>query len=1229
MNSPPAPGPPWLLRVDTGGTFTDGWARSPEGEERRCKVLSSGVLRTRVEELVGAGCYRLAGDFGAEDGLLQKFATPGGGVVANWLRKERLLTVEGGQAFAEGGLLELSAGEEAPILAARLLTSTPLDRSFPAIDFRLATTRATNALLERRGSEGVLIVTRGFEDLLRIRDQRRPHLFKLNQELPVPVFQRAVGIRERVSATGEVIESLDEEEIAMLIESLRHESVEVVAVALLNGYANPVHEKRLGKLLREAGIRFVSVSTELASSMRLLPRAETAAANAYLAPVMDRFVTVVGSRLGEGSLELLTSAGFLKGAEDYRPIDSLLSGPAGGVMGALSASRVAGYERILAFDMGGTSTDVARLEGAPSFRYEQAIGPVRVVAPAVRIETVAAGGGSICRWRNGGMEVGPESAGADPGPACYGRGGPLTITDVNLLLGCMETGKAGIPLEVGASQDRLEALKKEMQRDGVKPAPDQDLLEGLREIAVERMAEAIRKVSLREGYDPGDYLLVAFGGAGPQHACAVAEKLGISEILVPGDAGLLSAWGLHRSVRESIAERQILRKCGDLEDGWAGLLCELAQEARDEVGETAQVSRYLCELRLWGQDSSLELEHEVAPDLDEILAAFHAKYEMLYGYRVPRDREVEMVAVRVVAAESLEELEIEEFAEPDEVVKRRGVRQDSFRTCVVELGWQFMQGSRGSLKLVRVTGPRRSTGWAPEVEAELFRCRFESVVEEMGELLRRSAISTNVKERLDYSCALLDGEGRLVVNAPHIPVHLGALGECVREVSRGHAWQEGDMVAVNHPGFGGSHLPDVTLISPVFSEGVLVAFVANRAHHAEIGGRTPGSMPAEAASLEEEGVVIAPFLLFEGGRDRFAEVKVLFRSATYPSRMLSDNLADLAAQAAANRHGVKAVQSLLADAGQETVARNMARLYERAAAVMTDKLQELGVWRAADSLDDGTAIEVKIANTTGCLRVDFAGSGPVHPGNLNATPSIVRSAVLYVLRVWVGLDLPLNEGLLAAVQIEIPSGILNPEFTDDPSRCPAVVGGNVETSQRVVDVLLEALGLQANSQGTMNNFLFGTREFGYYETIGGGSGAGPGWDGLSGTHVHMSNTAITDPEILEHRFPVRLREFSLRRGSGGQGRWPGGDGLVRDIEFIEPMTVSVLTQRRETAPRGGGGGGDGVRGRQVLIRPDGSSEVLPAVYSFEVCSGERLRIETPGGGGWGSSGDGVHIPAGG
>ncbi len=1220
MPSSPNPDPSWLLRVDTGGTFTDGWALGPGGEEHRCKVLSSGVLRTRVEECLGEGRFQLASDFGAADGVLRGFLAQGGERVSGWLSATRVLALDPDPQWRVGDLVELSSGEEASLLAARLMTSTALDESFPPIEFRLATTRGTNALLERKGTAGVLLVTQGFEDLLRIRDQRRPELFALQQALPLPVFERTIGVRERVSAEGEILEALDETSLVSTLSGLRRDGVSVVAVALLNSYANPVHEERIGELLKEAGIEHVSISTRLTRRVRLLPRAETAAANAYLSPVMDRFVEAVSSRLAGGTLELMTSAGFLKRAEDYRAVDSLLSGPAGGVVGALAAAECAGYRRILTFDMGGTSTDVARLEGVPSFRYEQAIGPVRVVAPAVQIETVAAGGGSICCWRNGGLEVGPGSAGADPGPACYGRGGPLTITDVNLLLGCMDAAKAGIPLEVADSRERLDELKAAMMRDGVQVGGESELLEGLREIAVERMAEAIRKVSLREGYDPSEYVLVAFGGAGPQHACAVAGKLGVTEILVPGDAGLLSAWGLHRSVRENIAERQVLRRIAEVRPDWERLMAELIAEACVGLGEAARVSRALFELRLWGQDSAVEVEEEPGVSLDGLVARFAAKYEALYGYGIPPGREVELVAVRVVGRLEVEGLAREEFVDVGEALERE-VRQDRFRTCVLEPGWRCAEGSRGSLKLVGGAGKESSAQWSREVESELFRCRFESVVEEMGELLRRTAISTNVKERLDFSCALLDGNGRLVVNAPHIPVHLGALGVCVREVSRGRTWNEGDMVVVNHPAFGGSHLPDVTVMSPVFAEGELLAFVANRAHHAEIGGRTPGSMPAEASSLEEEGVVIPPTLLFECGKDRFKDLEHLMGSAAYPSRMLTDNLADLAAQAAANRHGVQAVQGLAAQRGSGQVTQNMMRLRERAASVISAKLVEHAGqhWNFSDALDDGTAICVAMQCEEGKLRIDFAGSGPVHEGNLNATPSIVRSAVLYVLRAWVAEDLPLNEGLLEAVEIALPTGVLNPEFGATPAECPAVVGGNVETSQRIVDVLLSALGLQANSQGSMNNFLFGNEEIAYYETIGGGSGAGPGWHGMSGTHVHMSNTAITDPEIIERRFPVRLREFSLRNGSGGGGKWRGGDGLVREIEFLAPMTVSFLTQRRTCAPRGAEGGADGAAGRQVLARADGSVVELPNVHSFEVCPGDRVRIETPGGGGWGKS----------
>ena len=1210
------------MRVDTGGTFTDGWARDGEGREQRCKVLSSGVLRGIVTQCPAADQLRLAAGFGVADDLLTGFRLAGGAMVKGWKEEERLLRCDGPHGQAVGELVELSSGEEAPVLAARILTGTALGENFPPLQFRLATTRGTNALLERAGAEGVLLVTEGFEDLLTVRDQRRSDLFALRQESREPVFRQSYGLQERIGADGRVLRGLDEEQLGGIVDRLVEEGVLVVAVALLNSYANPVHEQRVAEVLEAAGLRYVSLSHELSDGVRLLPRAETAVANAYLEPVMERFVSGVTEVLGAGDLELMTSAGFLKVAADYRPIDSLLSGPAGGVIGALAVAMAGGRDRVLAFDMGGTSTDVARIDGAPDFRYEQVIGPVRVMAPAVRIETVAAGGGSICQWRNGGLEVGPESAGADPGPACYGQGGPLTITDVNLLLGCMDADKAGIPLDIECARRAFEVLKGEMAAAGSPSSDDVVLLEGLREIAVERMADAIRRVSVREGYDPADYLLVAYGGAGPQHACAVAEKLGVEEILVPGDAGLLSAWGLHRAMKEVLVSRQILRVLDEWTTSFSPSFEALEAEAREELGEGGDLARWFVEIRLVGQDSGIELKYDSRPGLRRVCLDFAERYERIYGYEVPESRGLELVALRVQASETSVAVEEEQFSPAIPNRAERELLQDGFRTCVIESGWSQATGDRGSLRLVHEA--EHADGSAQgfkDVSAELFRARFEGVVEEMGELLQRTALSTNIKERHDYSCALLDREGRLVLNAPHIPVHLGALGLCVRTVSAGRTWRDGDMVVVNHPAFGGSHLPDVTVISPIFSEGQLIAFVANRAHHAEIGGMTPGSMPAAARHLEEEGVVIPPMLLFEAGESCFDKIETHLLAATFPSRCIEDNVADLMAQAAANRYGVQAMERLGLEFGSDVLCEQMAGLYARAAAIMRERIAQVGeaICGSSGTLDDGTALQVEVRCDGKNLVVDFAGSGAVHAGNLNAVPAIVRSAVLYVLRAWVDEPIPLNEGLLEAVEINIPRGVLNPEFSEDPAECPAVVGGNVETSQRVVDVLLMALGLQANSQGTMNNILFGSDEFGYYETIGGGAGAGPGWDGASGAHVHMTNTAITDPEILERRYPVRVRRFGLREGSGGAGQWTGGDGLVREFEFLEAMTVSLLTQRRKEGPTGAAGGGTGSPGRQVLIHADGSEEGLPGIVSFEVVPGDRVLIETPGGGGWGAA----------
>ena len=1164
----------WRIRIDVGGTFTDGWALTPGGDQIRCKVLSSGVIRTTVVALDDGWvvCDRA---LSSHDRGLEGFRV-GLMVVSDSIPHRGRLRVDGN--YRIGDIIELTTGEDAPVLAARILTGTAPGKDFPQGDLRVATTRGTNALLEGKGTPVDLFTTAGFESLLEVRDQRRPGLFELTPRQSIPVTRSVIGIPGRLTREGAEIEPLGEEVVAGVKPGA------AVAVALVNADVAPAHEARVAEILRLAGADEVSVSHEVAPVIRLWPRMETAVANAYLTPVLGRFLSGLRVALPGMPVSLMTSAGQLKEVEQFRPVDSLLSGPAGGIAGAAALARAAGLEQVLTFDMGGTSTDVARVAGEPRYRYEQEVGPVRVLAPAVRIETVAAGGGSICQWRNGGLQVGPESAGSHPGPACYGCGGPLTVTDVNLLLGLMDEERVDLPLDREAAEVRLQELVAQI---GGK-VDRRELLLGLRRIAIEHMAEALRQVSTREGYDCRDHALLAFGGAGPQHACALARELGMTTILVPADAGLLSAWGLDQATDREIRVRQVL---GALDDS----VCEVVEELRDGRA----IHRCLFELRLRGQDSTIEIETGAETSVGDLHEAFEQRYRKLYGVAPPEGREIEWVAVRVELRGETAFLEKERFEQGEKVDAERLV-QDGFSTLVLEKGWRVHRGSRGSIRLDWEGGEvREEAREAPAVvEAELFRRRFEGVVEEMGELLRRTALSTNIKERLDYSCALLDAKGRLVVNAPHIPVHLGALGLCVRKVSEKWTWEAGQAVVVNHPAFGGSHLPDVTVISPVFASGHLAGFVANRAHHAEIGGKTPGSMPPDGRCLAEEGIVIRPVEAEMLDRDFFAE-----------SRSPGDNLADLQAQVAANRHGVAEFSRLIEESSLAVVESQMAALYDRAAACLGAKLPTLPQGVAEDALDDGSVIRVRLSGVDQ-LVVDFSGSAPVHEGNLNATPAIVRSAVLYALRLWVDTDLPLNEGLLEQVEIITEKGILDPPLVDEPERCPAVVGGNVETSQRIVDVLLEALGLQSNGQGTMNNFLFGNERFGFYETIGGGGGAGPGWNGRSGCHVHMSNTAITDVEVLEQRYPVRVREFGIRRGSGGPGRWRGGDGLVREVEFLEEMTVSLLTQRRLTGPRP-----NGQPGKNCWFHR-GKWRDLSGVAQVEEDIGDRIRIETPGGDGW-------------
>lgn len=1210
------PEPCWHIATDTGGTFTDCHALDPQGRETRCKVLSTGCLRAAVALCQGlrvrlSGLPALPPDFltGFE---VRPLTGSDSRLVTGFDLTTNEITLSSPAAWPAGSLLELSTGEEAPVLGARILTGTPPGRPFPPLRLRIATTRATNALLERKGGRVALFITQGFGDLLQIGDQRRSDLFALRHEPRAVFHEITCEVPGRMDVSGTELEPLDEAAVRTAAGQCLARGIRTAAVSLLHGHAYPRHEQRVAEILRETGFTHLTLSHQTAAFAKLLPRTQSTVADAYLHAPVQSFLN--GIRQASPDMQVMTSAGGLSSAEAIRPKDMLLSGPAGGAIGAANAARRLGHSRIITFDMGGTSTDVARIDTRPGYRFSQEVAGMRLLAPCIDLETVAAGGGSICRLTHHGLAVGPESAGSTPGPACYGKGGPLTITDVNLLLGRFDPSLAPIPLDVEAARRRLQELHA--QTDG--SLTEDELLQALLRLAVEHMTDAIRRISIGEGYDPSDHALLAFGGAGPQHACAVAEALGMNTVLIPEHAGILSAVGLQEAVPETILEKEVRLP---LEQALkAACSSPEAQEGPDEPlpsnpflleashSEHASVTR-IAELRLKGQDTPLQVEFA---DPQELPRLYEESYLRLFGYAPPAGRAVELVSLRTLLRSPGAEVCVQRLqSHHAPATTATQLIQDAFSTLVVAPGWS-VEHVPGTGRVLRFEGTRSAP---PVVGRDLLRHRFHSIVSDMGALLCRTAISTNIRERLDFSCALLDPQGRLLSSAPHIPVHLGALGVCVREVARVVQMQPGDTFITNHPAYGGSHLPDVTLITPVFHEGALLGYIANRAHHAEIGGITPGSMPANATRLIEEGVVIAPRHIIRAGVSCFDEISRLLTTAAHPTRNLADNLADLHAQLAANLHGVERLRSL-ADA---TLPQQMDEILAHSAAVMRRQIERLPeLCEASERLDDGSVIAVAMRKAGGRLVLDFSGSSGVHPRNLNATGAIVRSAVLYVMRLMLQEDLPLNEGLMEPLDIVLPVSLLSPAFTGDPSVDPAVVGGNVEVSQRLVDTLLKALGLQACSQGTMNNFLFGGSGFGYYETIAGGSGAGPGFAGAHALHTHMTNTAITDPEILEQRHPVRLRQFAIRRGSGGAGKWRGGDGVVREFEFTAPLTVSLLTQHRIEAPYGLEGGQPGQRGRQRLLRK-GVQTVLEGCVSLEVRPGDRILLETPGGGGFGAA----------
>ncbi|GIW93251.1 MAG: 5-oxoprolinase [Pirellulaceae bacterium] len=1263
----------WELWVDVGGTFTDCVARSPDGSLRRVKVLSTAHT---------PGLAKLQDGLHLVDERRREPAGFWNGYTIRLIVPESGLSLVRQVAASEPGRLELSepivgAGtwryeiiseEEAPVLAARLVLGIGRREPLPPMVMRLGTTRGTNALLTRQGAPTALVTTRGFGDVLEIGYQDRPRLFELSIRKPPPLYRRVAELDERIDAGGNILQPLDDHQVEQVLDELLSEGIRSVAVALLHAWINPIHEQRVAELARRRTFDTVSVSSELAPLIKIVSRAETTVLNAYLNPVLQDYLARIVRALGpQSDLLVMTSAGGLERADRFQAKDSILSGPAGGVVGCARWSQSAGHRHVIGFDMGGTSTDVSRYDGRLELEYETRKAGVRVMAPMLAIETVAAGGGSICSFDGVKLTVGPSSAAADPGPACYGRGGPLTVTDLNLFLGRIPAERFPFALDTAAVHRRLAELVDTVRRQTGKHYTFEELADGLLWIANTQMAQAIRSVSIARGYDPRQYLLIAFGGAAGQHACHVAEQLGIEQVVFHPDAGLLSALGTGMADWTRHAARGIYRHYDQVERELDGLFDELVAELQaswraDGVPHEKLVVRRLLDMRFAGLETALTVE--ASPERSPA-DNYRQQFRQLYGY-LPDDRPIEVTAVRVEASlaseyrlpatgpppqsyrKSASRFQKSFFAGqwwnaalwdrnelvPGDVLDGPAVISEPYATVVLPPGWTASVYQAGEL-VAEHRSPRNTKAETSRLEVaepdpialEVFHQQFARIAEQMGIVLRQTAISVNVKERLDFSCAVFDRRGHLVANAPHIPVHLGAMGSTVRALCQSHPdMQPGDVFVTNDPYRGGSHLPDVTVVTPVFVEDdpQPAFFTASRAHHAEIGGVTPGSMPPASRSLAEEGVLIRDFQLARGGRYDWQGLRQLLASAAYPSRDPDTNVADIAAQVAANHHGAQLLKQLAAQFGHAIVQRYMQYIQQAAERKMRSALERFGdgEYRFTDYLDDGTPIAASIRVENGRIRFDFSGTGPVLPGNLNANPAIVTAAVIYVLRCLLNEEVPLNEGMLAPVGIHLPECLLNPPAQGDPASLPAVAGGNVETSQRVVDVLLGALKLAAASQGTMNNLSFGDATFGYYETICGGEGATPAGPGASAVHTHMTNTRLTDVEVLERRYPVRLREFSIRRGSGGTGRNAGGDGVIRCLEFLRPLCVSILSQRRSVyAPFGLEGGRPGAPGENLLIRADGRCEKLPGIVQFQVAPGDILRIATPGGGGWGASND--------
>jgi 5-oxoprolinase (ATP-hydrolysing) len=1207
----------WQFWIDRGGTFTDVVARRPDGSLVTHKLLSENPEQYRDAALQGI----------------------------------------------------------------RNLLSLAPDAALPAaaIDaVKMGTTVATNALLERKGERTVLIITKGFADALRIAYQNRPKLFVRHIVLPELLYERVVEIDERVTAEGEELRGIDVGRARDDLRAAYDTGIRSAAIVLLHGYRYPEHERLVAELAREIGFTQISVSHQVSPLMKLVSRGDTTVVDAYLSPILRRYVDVVAGELGDTQLMFMQSNGGLVDARLFQGKDSILSGPAGGIVGAVRTAEMGGFDKIIGFDMGGTSTDVSHYAGEYERTFETVVAGVRMRAPMMMINTVAAGGGSICFFDGARYRVGPESAGANPGPACYRRGGPLTVTDCNVMLGKLQPDffphvfgpRADQKLDTAIVDAKFAELAARIEEATGNRRTPVEVADGFLHIAVENMANAIKQVSIQRGYDVTEYTLCCFGGAGGQHACLVADALGMKRVYIHPFAGVLSAYGMGladlRTLKEAAVERRL---ADDLLPELAAKLAALAETGRQEMASQGIAAERIAVLtkahvKYEGTDSALVVPYG---DRAAITAGFEAAHRQRYGFVVAeKPLIVEAVSVEVIGATDQTDdpvyaltaggkpsplavvtafmegvaqetpLYDRDAMRPGQQIDGPAIIRETTATTVVEPGWRAILDERRYLVLERVKALPQRVAIGTHVDPvmlEVFNNLFMAIAEQMGVALQNTAYSVNIKERLDFSCAIFDREGALIANAPHMPVHLGSMGESVKTVIAargskrdGRGMKPGDVYVLNAPYAGGTHLPDVTVITPVFAEGAyqnpppqageaeVLFYVASRGHQADIGGLTPGSMPPDSRTVEEEGVLIDNVLLVDAGRFREAEMIALLASGRYPSRNPAQNIADLKAQIAACEKGMQELHRMVRHFGGDVVEAYMHHVQDNAEEAVRRVLDVLRDGAFAYEMDDGAVIRVRIAIDKEARRatIDFTGTSAQLPTNFNAPRAVCRAAVLYVFRTLVDDEIPMNDGCLKPLDIIIPDGsMLSPRYP------AAVVAGNVETSQSITDALYGALGVMGAAQGTMNNFTFGNERYQYYETICGGSGAGPDFDGTDAIHTHMTNSRLTDPEVLEWRFPVLVDSFAIRRGSGGSGKHRGGDGVVRRIRFREAMTAAILSGHRRVPPYGMAGGAPGAVGRNWVERRDGTREEFGATHAVAMNAEDVFVIATPGGGGFG------------